>query len=355
VIFYLLLFSCASLFANNGGGSYFTELQGLCGTAYVSNQEFAYVFDSNVNDATFPPKTASNIVLKTLDLKWSGGVRGAFGYSSCDENETFKVEVTYLPNKITQKFCKPPRLKENSVNYLTPFWNSSFVGTTVDSVEVYSKINFLTVDFLAQTKICTLSQVAVNPYIGIRGLFLNKTFTSSFHEALYLGINESTTPLIQRSSKMSLFDRNHSGGITAGFGFKKELLCSFAFVGKVGGSLLVGALKVNECGEGGSVVSRAKGRSLLPTKFSFLEKNTIWTANLEGEMGFNYQFNLCRFKTDFGVSYLNSFWFDQNRLRHLIFSTNGVSQVSSLNYLNPLQSYGNLGIQAVAFKLALSF
>ncbi len=339
------------LFSSSFAGTVTTEVEGLYGTIFVDNQDFSLNLKTSIREQTSNQNICSSLDINTLNLKWEGGVKGAIGYSPCGDGNTFKILVTYLPNTQKTYLHKEPIVEDSLLNYFIPLLNPSIVGNIADTINIYSKVNFITLDFLAETTINTNSKVLLFPFIGVRALFLNKTFSARFDNNLYLS---NSRALVEPFAKSELHDKNRSAGITAGFAFSNPLFSRLSLFGKIGGSVLVGSVKIEEQNFGSEVAQGARTLILNPLNLHINQRKNVWNGNLEGELGLSYAFNICGLQTETGVSYFNALWFDQNRLRN-IYYTNDSAGNSPFSYASLPPTYGNLGIQAVAFKLKSTF
>jgi hypothetical protein len=246
-----------------------------------------------------------------------------------NSHKSVETNINDLPNK-----------------YMIPIWVSVLTGPAADKASGHWDLDFDTLDLELNRPFFIGKWLSLDPKIGMRGAWIDQHYNVKYH-ALF---PTSTTILIRNTSFRS--NESFKGvGIKMGSDLKFYLCKSLSILGNLSTSILWGKLTLHEKIKGYIVIDPT---TTLPEIVKFNKSRDVLRANLEGQLGCEWQMFYSKDKLRFGISALYSFayWFKQNTAMTEVIPFN---QTVNLPSVTVIPNNGDLQIQGLNIKIDFDF
>ncbi len=291
----------------------------------------------------------AQVTTKLLDLHfdWDPGFCVGIGYLFDHyDNWSLDLNWTYMRNKARGNATAGgiESMTGTTSTIISPWVNLLFEPRDgASQANARWDINYNVLDLDLGRSFFVSKQVALNPFIGVRGALINQDYKVNYSTIVLTG---DGGPRVSRV--VTFKGDNDFGGI--GLRGGSEVLWQFGkhwnLFGEISGSLLIGKFRVKMKN------LNDQGLDHLPLNFFASEKFWRVRLNMEEAIGFGWETFFCRnqYHVAIKAAYELSQWLSQNELFYT-FYFRGADTISSV----PVRNQGNLGFHGIKVGVHFDF
>ena len=292
--------------------------------------------------------------IDNLDFEWKSGFKVNAGYIFCQRDQ-LGIDITWThldaEGKIST-FLNDPTFAKGT---LKPNWFPFILGPLADQANAKWDCKFNLLDGTFGRSFFLGKWLAVHPYGGIRGVWIDQDYKAKYHAAWMI----DTTGMgnLSLTFRDTQFDgKNDFKGVGFLFGFETDwyISCRLSAFTNIKTSLIYGKFDVQQVFNGQIVVPVSGIPTfILPEIITQTRSINRLRPNLEGEMGLKWEQFFCddSYRFFVAISYEFSFWFFQNVFENIVAYLDGAQNSFTIASIDPR----NLQFQGINVRVGFDF
>ena len=345
-------------------GSWLFGADFLYWQAQVDNLEFGIFQDITVDTAALE-FDASQRSLR-LTNSWDPGFRVSLGYHGDQNPWDISLTYTYMHN--TARGSKNITGEETGANgnllyrkLLRPGWVPAFLGDSAITAKARYTLNYNIVDLPLGRNFFISRTLAIHPFFGLRGAFLNQDYTA--HYTAVFSMHQFNGTLVDFPPVPTRFGAENTYnavGLRGGTDLLWHWANNWALLGKASASVLYGKFHIKEKVIGRALTSDGIGApAILPLTQTDNESYWRTRANMEAYVGLQWEmFFWNKRHIALNLGYEIAHWFQQNEWNDLVSDSvvaGGGMNEGIQGSVDKIARGGDLGLQGLTFNLAFDY
>ncbi|MGE3533612.1 MAG: Lpg1974 family pore-forming outer membrane protein [Parachlamydiales bacterium] len=290
--------------------------------------------------------------LLDLDFEWDPGVRLSLGYLfNHDDHISVSLSWTHIRN-LAHGNSKAKGIESQTGpvdTIISPWVNLLFeLRAGASKAHAHWHVNYNTLDLHLARSFFLSKRVAIDPFFGFRGAWINQEYRVKYDSVFLLGEGQ---PLFSRDVKFKAENEFAGFGLRGGTEMLLQLTHHWHLFSQLSANIVYGQFKVrmknlNDQGLGEGDTP--------PMPLNFFASESFWRVRLNFEeaigLGWETFYQKDKYHFSFRAAYELSQWINQNQLFYTDYFR-GQDTISS----TPIRSQGDLSFQGIKVGMNLDF